>query len=77
VSCTIHLKFFATLGKFAPPDAACYAVTPGTTVRAVLENLGVPLSQAKLVFVDNVVTSVDTPLKGGERIGVFPPVGGG
>lgn len=77
MSDAIHLKLFATLAKFAPADAACYPVTPGTTVRAVLEKLGVPVSQAKLIFVDNARKALDTPLKGGERVGVFPPVGGG
>ena len=77
MSAVIDLKLFATLGRFAPPDAACYPVAPGTTVRAVLEKLGVPVSQARLIFVDGVRKTIDAPLKGGERVGVFPPVGGG
>jgi molybdopterin synthase sulfur carrier subunit len=74
---TVSLKLFATLGKYAPPNAGAYPVVPGTSVRAVLEDLGVPTDLAKLIFVDSVRRHLDTVLKGGERVGIFPPVGGG
>ena len=74
---TISIKLFATLKKYAPEQAEGYPVEPGTTVRAVLESLDVPIKHAKLIFVDSVRASLDTVLNGGERVGVFPPVGGG
>ena len=74
---TISLKLFATLGKYAPEHAEAYPVKPGTTIRAVLESLEVPVKHAKLIFVDSVRASLDTVLAGGERVGIFPPVGGG
>lgn len=77
MSTTITLKLFATLGEHTPKNADCYPVSPGTTVEALLEELGVPLKKVRLIFIDSVRKSLDTPLNGGERVGVFPPVGGG
>lgn len=74
---TITLKLFATLKKHAPPNAEALPVVPGTTIRNLLQELGVPVELAKLIFVDSVRSSLDTPLAGGERVGIFPPVGGG
>jgi hypothetical protein len=42
-----------------------------------LETIGVPLEKAKLVFINGKVGALDDQLQGGERVGVFPPVGGG
>jgi molybdopterin converting factor small subunit len=73
----IQLKLFASLGRFTPPHWKAVAVTPGQTVQDVLLDLGVPLDDVQLVFVDGVKGDLTTMLQGGERIGVFPPVGGG
>lgn len=43
----------------------------------LLADLGIDLSTVKLVFIDGRKKSIDTALYGGERVGVFPPVGGG
>ena len=74
---TITLKLFAALGKHTPSNADSYPVAPGTTIRALLEDLGVPPEHARLVFVDSVRRPLDAVLNGGERVAVFPPVGGG
>jgi molybdopterin converting factor small subunit len=42
-----------------------------------LTALGVPLEEVQLVFVNGTKKEMDTVLTGGERVGVFPPVGGG
>ena len=74
---TIDLRLFATLQQFNPPHSEAVSITPGTTVRAVLEAIGVPLEKAKLIFVDGLKKDLDQTLSGGERVGIFPPVGGG
>ncbi len=73
----IQIKLFANLQKFMPSDAENHAIQAGTTVGAVLEELDIAQSKIKLVFVDGVRAEMTTILKGGERVGVFPPVGGG
>lgn len=74
---SINLKLFATLADFTPPNAGSYPVTPGITVKDLLEKLNIPLSEVKLIFINNVRAELETIIRGGERIGIFPPVGGG
>jgi molybdopterin converting factor small subunit len=52
-------------------------VGEGTTIKALLENLEVPLETVKLIFVNGVHAKDDDVLKEGDRLGVFPPVAGG
>ncbi|MDP3283987.1 MAG: MoaD/ThiS family protein [Desulfobacterales bacterium] len=73
----IALKLFATLGKFTPDSADNYPVEPGTSVRDLITGLKIPEEKAKLIFIDGVKGDLDSTLNGGERVGIFPPVGGG
>jgi molybdopterin converting factor small subunit len=74
---TIDLRLFATLAGRTPDNAARYPITPGMPVQALLAQLHVPLSEAKLIFINGIKGDLQTPLHGGERVGIFPPVGGG
>ena len=73
----IQIKLFATLQRFMPASAENYAIETGTTIRTLIQQLDVPEDKAKLIFIDGVKAELTTVLKGGERIGIFPPVGGG
>lgn len=73
----IELKLYATLNKFSPASSHHYPIDPGTTVYSIIEKLGIPENQAKLIFIDGIRRELNVPLQGGERVGIFPPVGGG
>jgi molybdopterin converting factor small subunit len=73
----IVLKLYATLGKYTPPDADRYHITPGITIGQLMRELEIPEKSVKLVFVNGRRMDPDTPLRGDERVGLFPPVGGG
>ncbi len=74
----IQLRLYATLQKRLPDgDTDRFEIDAGMTVRQLLAALDIPESDAKLVFVNGKKASVATVLNGGERVGVFPPVGGG
>ena len=77
--CTVFLA--ATLRKAVPgydPATGVLASTePGETVQDVTERLGIQLDDVKIIMVNGVHAGWDTILRGGERIGLFPPVGGG
>lgn len=73
----ITINLFATLKKFTPVSSDRYPVNPGITVKQLLEDLSVPEDEVKLVFVDGVKHDLEFALKGGERVGIFPAVGGG
>jgi molybdopterin synthase sulfur carrier subunit len=77
MAATVELKLYATLKRPLPADGKAVPVAPGTTVKSLLETLGVDLRAVKLVFINGRNKSIDTALAGGERVGVFPPVGGG
>jgi molybdopterin synthase sulfur carrier subunit len=73
----IQIKLFATLQRFMPASAENYPIETGTTIRMLLQQLDVPENKAKLIFSDGVKAELTTVLEGGERISIFPPVGGG
>jgi len=73
----IQLKLFAALTPLSPENADRVPVSPGTSVKELLERLDVPIAKAHLIFINGVKRSLDTRLNGGERVGIFPPVAGG
>lgn len=73
----ITLKLFATLRSYTPPDADRFAIAPGTTVLDIVHTLNIPEKYAKLIFINNIRKELDTALQDGDRLGIFPPVGGG
>ena len=73
----IQLKLFADLSRFMPPAGEEVLIVPGTTVADLLHRLGLPAEKAKLIFIDGAQAELSAPLQGGERVGIFPPVGGG
>jgi molybdopterin converting factor small subunit len=73
----IQLKLFATLQEFTPPEADNYVIEPGISIRDLLEQIEMPREKAKLIFINGVKAELTSTLEGGERVGIFPPVGGG
>jgi sulfur-carrier protein len=77
----IELHLFATLAKYLPEDAtsktAMIAMAPGETVQDLITGLGIPENTVKLIFINGVHGKKNTILKDGDRVGLFPPVGGG
>lgn len=73
----INLKLFTTLRRFLPPAPDQYPVAAGTAIRELIAELGLPQEEAKLIFIDGIKGTLDSVLQGGERVGIFPPVGGG
>lgn len=74
---TIDIKLYATLKEFMPTSADQYPIEPGTPLSRLLDQLGIPEEQAKLIFINGIKAEKDVVIFGGERIGIFPPVGGG
>ena len=73
----IDLRCFATLAPLMPADAGAFSILPGETVLELTKRLGIPLEEIKLVFINGAAVSVDAVLADGDRVGIFPPVGGG
>ena len=54
-----------------------FELDTGATVEHLLDNLDIPVAEAKLVFVNGKKAPLTAVLSDGERVGIFPPVGGG
>jgi molybdopterin converting factor small subunit len=73
----IQIKLFATLSQHTPKNSDKYPIPVGTTVDELLAHLPLPANQVKMIFINGRKQALDTVLKKGDRIGIFPPVGGG
>jgi molybdopterin converting factor small subunit len=71
----------ATLRRCVPDyDAAtgvALEVTPGECVRDVAARLLLPLDDVRVIMVNGVAASWETPLQVDDRVAFFPAVGGG
>jgi molybdopterin converting factor small subunit len=74
---TIEIRLFATLRRFLPASPKNYPIEPGMSLSDLIIKLGIPQEEAKLVFVNGKKAGLDVKLKHRDRIGIFPPVGGG
>ena len=78
---TVHVKLFATLRRQYPHlglgEAMPVELPEGTTVGQLVEHLRLPAKDVKVVFVNNIVRGEEHALSDGDKLGMFPPVGGG
>jgi len=77
----MHIFLNASLRQYIP-DYNPYAgitleVPPDATPAQVIAQLGLPPAEVTLIMVDGRRREADYPLQGNERLGLFPPIGGG
>lgn len=72
----LNVKCFATLAEKSPPGGVCELPEGADAVRLML-SLGVPAAEVKLIFINGVAAEPDAVLHDGDRVGLFPAVGGG
>ncbi len=74
----VRLSLYAGLGRLAPaPSPMEVAVEKGLTVGDLLDALGVPAGEARLLFVNHCAVERDKVLAAGDRVGAFPLIAGG
>jgi sulfur carrier protein ThiS len=73
----IKIKLFATLRSTSPENADYYSIPAGTTVHALLERLRIPVEEVNLVFINGNCGNLTSILESGDRLSVFPSLGGG
>ena len=52
-------------------------VSSGTTVKEIIESLGIPLQDVAIIMINGRGTNFDAVLKSDDVLALFPPVGGG
>jgi len=72
----VEVRLFATLRE-KRFDTEVREYPPGFTVGQVLDDLDIPESEAKIVFVNSRHAKFEQVLNDGDILGVFPPIGGG
>ena len=77
----VEIHLYATLGRYLPDRVkeadGVIEIEEGITVGELMQRLKVPGEKVKLVFIDNLHADKDSVLQDGNRLGIFPPVGGG
>ena len=77
----IEIRLFATLTSYADHrdmgSDGCLSLEGPATIRDAVLRLGVPEKDIKLVFLNGVGASLDSSLRDKDRVGIFPPIGGG
>ncbi len=77
----IEVNLYATLKRYMKNQtggkSSAIDVEDGTCVKDMIQKLKIPADSVKLIFINGVHAKRDTILKDGDRLGLFPPVGGG
>lgn len=77
----IEVKLFASLGRFAShplilPGGIMELPSP-MPVGDLVDSLNIPRQDIKLIFLNGVHAHLDSEISDGDRLGIFPPIGGG
>ncbi len=73
----INIRLFVTLSKYLSSEDGLLNIKEDTTVEMLIDRLGIPVNSVKLIFVNGNKQDKTYCLKHNDRLGLFPPVGGG
>ena len=73
----VDVHLFATLRRETGDSQQMLKLRAGTSVSDVVERLAIPEMEIHLLFVNGRVASLDQTLHDGDRLALFPPIGGG
>lgn len=72
----LEVKCYATLNTFQPKESE-FHLGPRPMLRDLIAFLGIPEHEIKITFANGVIVGPEYELQEGDRIGLFPAVGGG
>lgn len=74
----VQVSLYAMLRKYSGGKPSVEVeIEPGQSVQQVLEQIGVPPDQTRIIFVDNRPAGLASKLQGNEQLGIFSAIGGG
>ena len=77
----VQIQLFASLASYLPGDSGGKAVNleldPESSIQKALDKLQIPGESVKLIFKNGVHAKREDTLQENDRIGIFPPIGGG
>ncbi|MGI6143655.1 MAG: MoaD/ThiS family protein [bacterium] len=75
----VKLRVYASLAEDTGMDVADnygFQVEPGTTVFQLLQEAGINQRDVRIVMINNKQADLNTEVRDGDEIGVFPSMGG-
>ncbi len=73
----ISIKCYATLAEYQPDNGNDFPVASNECLFDVVNRLGVESKEVKIAFVNGKYASLNTKLQDGDKVALFPAVGGG
>jgi len=73
----VELRLHASLRQRASAPALTRQLGGGRSVRELLRDIGVPEQEAAIIIVNGKRARPDTVLSDGDKVSVFPLIGGG
>ena len=78
----IEIKLLTRLKQYLPePDSEgnvrLLEIAEPATVENVLKKLGIPLDMPKVIMLNDRQGAIDDKVDPGDRLAIYPPVGGG
>ena len=73
----IEVRLFATLVKYRPKESDTFKLPDRTTIAGLLSKLNIAEKEVKLIFVNGKKQPMEYEVQNRDRVGIFPPVGGG
>lgn len=77
VELCLYASFMSRLPANCDGNTCIMELSEGTTIRQLLDRIGIPEETPKLLFVNGLHAKEHDVLKGGDRLAVFPPIAGG
>lgn len=73
----IELKLFVTLSEYLPKSGEHVEIRENSNINDLISFLDIPDDSVKLIFVNGKMQNRNYVLAHNDRVGLFPPVGGG
>lgn len=77
----VEVALYAALSKYLPPGSAqrkaVIVTREGATAREVMLQLGIPQEHPSVLQLNGQQANLDTVLKEGDTLAIFPPLAGG
>lgn len=75
----VEVRLYATLRRYAADSGGVMTaeLAEGTTVAGLMARFGIDPAQVHLFMVNGTHAEPQRQLRDGDRVGLFPPVGGG
>jgi len=80
VSVVVEVRLYATLRRHAPtsPAGVFPALVPADyTVAELLNSINIDSAEVHIIMINGVISALHSTLHDGDRLGLFPAVGGG